>query len=151
MTSDLDEKLKAFLDDVRTAKEAGYTIEAVYAATKHLAEAQAAHENKCDLRWERNAEHHASANARLTTLEAKAQGFERAEEITGNHNLQAIALAAEAKGLATAKNKHESVPPVATWLAKMGVKLTEKWALHVVFVVLGGLSIWIAHALHVLR
>ena len=101
--TDLEERLRAYLDDAHEAKRSGVTLAAVYDATTKLANAQAAHEQKCDMRWEKNADNHASTGSRVTTLEARLVSLVDAAEITGEHAIDAIRDAAEARGLATAK------------------------------------------------
>ena len=101
--TDLEERLRAYLDDAHEAKRSGVTLAAVYDATTKLANAQAAHEQKCDMRWEKNADNHASTGSRVTTLEARLVSLVDAAEITGEHAVAAIRDAAEARGMATAK------------------------------------------------
>ena len=101
--TDLDDKLRRFLDDNEEARHKGVTLERVHELTTKLANAHAAHESKCDMRWEKNADIHASMGARVTTIEARMVSLVDASEITGEHAVDAIREAAEAKGMARAK------------------------------------------------
>jgi hypothetical protein len=146
----LDDQLRAFLKDQAEEKGRGITNAAIYDAQKRLADAHAAHEQKCDLRWERNAEHHASTEARLRTLEARMEDMRDKAEDTGRHNIEALTLAAEAKGIAQARViPKDSLPPLTRALAKaangLATKLAERWTLHLVLLVVGLLLGWLGH------
>ena len=99
----IDTLLLDYLRREQEARDRGVTLAAVYDAATRVANAQAAHETVCTLRWERNADQQASLGSRLTTVEARMVSLVDAAEITGEHAVDAIREAAEAKGLATAK------------------------------------------------
>jgi hypothetical protein len=147
--SSVEDDLREFLEDQKADKAAGVTLQAVYRATRTLANQQSTHELKCDARWERNREHQESTNGRLVTVEAKIENLAKQEEITGTHNLAAIAMAAEAKGLASRPqiNTKDSLPPLARGITHLTLRIGEKWGTHVALMIVGALVTWIAHVI----
>ena len=99
----VDALLLSYLERDEKARQRGITVEAIYDAQTKLANAHAAHEARCDMRWEKNADQHTSTGARLATVEARMVSLVDSAEITGEHAVDAIRAAAEAKGMATAK------------------------------------------------
>ena len=100
----VDELLLVYLQHEQEARDSGVTLSSVYEATRRVADAQAAHEVTCGMRWEKNHDHQASLGSRLTTVEARMVSLVDAAEITGEHAVAAIRDAAEARGMATAKS-----------------------------------------------
>ena len=100
----VDALLLSYLERDEKARQRGITVEAIYDAQTKLANAHAAHEARCDMRWEKNADQHTSTGARLATVEARMVSLVDSAEITGEHAVDAIRAAARAEGLATAKS-----------------------------------------------
>ena len=101
--SDLDDKLRRFLDDHEEARDKGVTLEKVYDAQRRLSDDLSSHLEEDNRSFQELHEHRASMDRRLVRVETKVEGLEESAETTGEHSVEAIREAAEAKGLATAK------------------------------------------------
>jgi hypothetical protein len=107
MTSpDLDARLARYLEE----QEA----DPIRNALNRIAATQLEHEQKDTVRHEEVVSRLDAHGYRLQTLEREARKLEKDVEDTGRHNLHAIELAAEARGLSIGKRQARSEPPALT-------------------------------------
>lgn len=130
--TELDDRLRRYLDDKEAERSQGVTLVAVRDAVKTLADAQQAHEVKCDERWRLNAEQHKSARVRIEGLESRAATIEGQEEDTGR-------FLVDLEGKVKRVDAKASLPPtlkVMNWLGQRAAKAGEHWVTHMAMVVL---------------
>jgi hypothetical protein len=111
----IDELLLDFLREQRAAKDKGVTLESVLHAQANLADAFAAHDRKDDDRFRTIGEQYTSIDRRLVHAEADVEHLVDKSETTGEHAIDAIREAAEAKGLAEARRSPRPPPHPGLW------------------------------------
>lgn len=111
----IDELLLDFLREQRAARDKGVTLESVLQNQTHLADAFAAHDKLDADRFAKIGEQYTSIDRRLVHAEADVEHLVDKSETTGEHAIDAIREAAEAKGLAEARRTPRPPPHPGLW------------------------------------
>ena len=110
--STLDEKLARYLEDREVEKAKGVSLERVYEVQVRLADSLASHMTEDASRFREGDDHRASMDKRLVAAEANIENLQDDAETTGEHAVDAIREAAEAKGMAVGKASHVASRPM---------------------------------------
>jgi hypothetical protein len=114
MSEELDKALLAYLQDRAEEKHRGVTLEKVYDAQVRLANHFDRHVAKDEERFDHVGNQYASTDRRLVTVEANVANLKASVDDTGEHAIDALTAAAEARGMAGAKHpmrRREDKPP----------------------------------------
>ena len=101
--STLDEKLARYLEDREVEKAKGVSLERVYEVQVRLADSLTNHMTEDAKRFKEGDDHRASMDKRIVAAEANIENLQDGAETTGEHAVDAIREAAEAKGMAVGK------------------------------------------------
>ena len=146
--TELDDRLKRFLDASDSEREAGVTLRSVAVAQQRLTDAFVAHEQKCDIRWAAYGGEAKSVRMRTENLERAVTDLEHQEEDTGSHIIKLAGEVGEVKGIAS---RPRSLPPVLKIVNYLGSTLAEKGASHAVVAIVAIACAYVAHLLHVYK
>jgi hypothetical protein len=114
----LDDKLREFLEADERERSEGFTKTALARSIANIADKLVEHERQDN-------EHHAAVmsevqglNWRVGSLEQNATRLEKELDDTGQHNLEAIRTAAEARGLAMRRRSSNPPGPIGKLVEK---------------------------------